>query len=89
MSTSVHTVPLMVPLAELAKRTNRDPRTIRRWLRRKGIMPGGQAVMLVELRAKWPPMYSALMLALAGPPPCPGCGAPTRCECTVCEIVVT
>lgn len=82
-------VPLMVPLAELATRTGKDRRTIYRWLRRKGVIPQGRGVMLVDLRAKWPPMYSALMLALAGPPPCPGCGAPTRCECTVCEIVVT
>ena len=82
-------IPLMVPLGELAARTKRHPRTIRRWLKRKGVQFEGQSgVMLSALRSHWPPMYSALMLAFVGPPPCPQCGGPTRCECLVCELEV-
>ncbi len=80
--------PLMIPLGELARRCGRDRSTVYRWLRKKGVNNQGQGVLLYELRVKWPAMYSALMLAFVGPPPCPQCGGPTRCECKVCELEV-
>jgi hypothetical protein len=74
---------IMVPLSELQRRSGRDRRTIWRWLKRKGIRTEGRGVMVTELRTKWPELLDALGLR-QGPPPCPDCGAPTVCECSVC-----
>lgn len=73
----------MVPLSELARRTGKSKRTIRRWLRRKGIRSEGQGVYLAVLKDRWPTFY----VGLQGPAPvpmCAACGVPARCECRVC-----
>lgn len=76
---------LMISLGELALRAQRNPRTVRRWLDRKGISPHGYGILLSDLQARWPVMYTGLLAALQGPPPCPRCSTPMRCECPVCE----
>ena len=75
---------LLVTTAELARRTERSPRTVRRWLKRKGVPYHGQGIILLELQRRWPTMYAAFTASMQVPIPCPGCGSPTDAVCPVC-----
>jgi hypothetical protein len=79
---------LLVPLAELTRRSGRDRKTVYRWLRRYGVRTEGRGVLLSDLKAKWPPMYNALLLAqaLKDKQVCPDCGGRTCIECTICDF---
>jgi hypothetical protein len=79
---------LMVPLAELARRMQRSDRTLRRWLRRKGIRAEGCGVHLAQLRDRWPAVYEGLRQEVSLVPVCSECGVPARCECVVCGAEV-
>lgn len=79
---------ILVDLSEIQRRSGRDRRTIWRWFKRKGIKTHGRGVMVTELREKWPDLLRALGLERSSPP-CPDCGAPTVCECSVCGATVS
>lgn len=71
---------------EIGQMTGRSERTVHRWLRRKGLACREQrSIALADLRDKWPEFFNTYMLA-KGKPSCPSCGAPTVCECTVCDF---
>jgi len=84
-------IPLMVPLAELQRRSKRSRATLYRWLKRKNVRTFGYGVMISDLMNQWPAMYLSLTQAVGGKikmPPCTECGGPTTCKCLACEATV-
>lgn len=79
---------LMVSLSELARRMGRSDRTVRRWLRRKGIRAEGFGVHLSVLQARWPMVYAGITGDLAVIPTCTTCGVQATCSCPVCGETV-
>ncbi len=77
---------LFLTIKEIGQMTGRSERTVHRWLRRHGL--GGdhrRSIALADLKSKWPAFYNTYMLGNERPP-CPECGAPVVCECSVCRF---
>lgn len=78
------TEPILVPLAELVRRSSMHRTTIYRWLKRKGINTERRGVLMGEVATKWPELYETLKLSAGESRGCPVCGPETPCRCVVC-----